>query len=489
MNISKMQLDSIYLYGKSYDTIFNSLSKASIEYDNNGYLKEMVWSHYDSSYSHQWDEYAKYEYSFNQHGLLTSWFRFSMDGTHWYKTRGETFAFDSRDSLTEYKLFELQQNLFLQIYISQIFYDSLGIKYMEKIHYNDPRLYINSKYKNLYFHDSNNRILQEEDYHWFSNIWQPTYKFTFSYDSLNTSTEKIEHRWNSITNQWYEQDKELWITDSFAHKISKLKFHKDSINAPYRFLGKWEYYYNSFDSLSAIYSYFNNPNDSLILCRKIDYSYNIAHHLISEEHIYLEDSVWKNYYKMTYNWDNHQNPISQYYYQWDTTYNQWDSIALEKASFDTTSLTNQLIFPSTINDIFALYGWLDLSSNNMMLSKSYYKSISIQDDYYWVEKERFMFYYSFPSSSSFENNYLNTKLKLFPNPAQGFINIETSKLSQYSNNKIRIYNSLGIMVKEILIPTNAPQISINISNLASGAYYVLVFKDNHWTATSKFIKD
>jgi hypothetical protein len=68
-----------------------------------------------------------------------------------------------------------------------------------------------------------------------------------------------------------------------------------------------------------------------------------------------------------------------------------------------------------------------------------------------------------------------------PNPVKEVITIKVNGLS--IKQQIQIYNSLGILVKEIKITPNTP---INISNLVSGLYYI---KIENYKQPFKFIKE
>lgn len=76
----------------------------------------------------------------------------------------------------------------------------------------------------------------------------------------------------------------------------------------------------------------------------------------------------------------------------------------------------------------------------------------------------------------------NTAL-IYPNPTKDIVNIVCKEEPE----KIEIKNSIGYTVKSTT--DNAELISINISNLSSGIYFVHVFYKNGNTFTKKIIKD
>ena len=72
-----------------------------------------------------------------------------------------------------------------------------------------------------------------------------------------------------------------------------------------------------------------------------------------------------------------------------------------------------------------------------------------------------------------------TPMKLYPNPATGFVNIEFA--DEYSGNfDILIYNSLGRKVKEYSFVKNGEysQVTIDLHGLSQGLYFLLINQES-----------
>jgi len=86
-----------------------------------------------------------------------------------------------------------------------------------------------------------------------------------------------------------------------------------------------------------------------------------------------------------------------------------------------------------------------------------------------------------PTAGISDNN-LSSKVKVYPNPANDFLNIETIGISISS---VEMYNLLG---KNVLTQNNSINNKIDISHLSSGIYLLKVNAEGR-TFTTKIIKD
>lgn len=115
-----------------------------------------------------------------------------------------------------------------------------------------------------------------------------------------------------------------------------------------------------------------------------------------------------------------------------------------------------------------------------------------------TETEYFQSYYNLPNISYNTNCTSNTdrvlkteiltlkeNYKIYPNPVQDILNIDTENTIAITN--INIYNTLGQLVKKIVKPEMSLPISITVSDLKRGSYIVEVIS-NKGKTSKKLLK-
>ena len=84
-----------------------------------------------------------------------------------------------------------------------------------------------------------------------------------------------------------------------------------------------------------------------------------------------------------------------------------------------------------------------------------------------------------------ENSILNTRMFVYPNPANEILNINLSN-SNFNNSKVSIYHLSGDEVLNSVMASNSTQ--LNIDGLSHGLYFVKVSNENGFNKTMKFVK-
>ncbi|MCK5538071.1 MAG: T9SS type A sorting domain-containing protein [Bacteroidales bacterium] len=74
------------------------------------------------------------------------------------------------------------------------------------------------------------------------------------------------------------------------------------------------------------------------------------------------------------------------------------------------------------------------------------------------------------------------KLKLFPNPVKDYLYFE---IPEKTKKEIRIYNLFGKLEKQV----NSSDQKVNLSELRTGIYYIVITTDNNIKYSAKFVKD
>ena len=89
--------------------------------------------------------------------------------------------------------------------------------------------------------------------------------------------------------------------------------------------------------------------------------------------------------------------------------------------------------------------------------------------------------------NSIEENLKTLEYLIYPNPAQSNIYLQFKEKHQ-TQLSLKIYNSLGVLVKQEKLSLNKKEYSINIENLESGVYFISILSDNKNALSSKFVK-
>jgi hypothetical protein len=81
----------------------------------------------------------------------------------------------------------------------------------------------------------------------------------------------------------------------------------------------------------------------------------------------------------------------------------------------------------------------------------------------------------------------NNQLKLYPNPSNGFVEIEN--VSQYKIDKIIVFDLMGKEIYNKKITTTASNLKLDLSNIQNGMYMVNIVFENQQKFTQKFVKE
>ena len=77
----------------------------------------------------------------------------------------------------------------------------------------------------------------------------------------------------------------------------------------------------------------------------------------------------------------------------------------------------------------------------------------------------------------------NTNFKIYPNPANGLLNVASEDLGT----EIKIINTLGQIIQTTTIQNQTT--ILNISNLLNGIYFLQVFNNEKLIGTRKIVKE
>jgi hypothetical protein len=66
------------------------------------------------------------------------------------------------------------------------------------------------------------------------------------------------------------------------------------------------------------------------------------------------------------------------------------------------------------------------------------------------------------------------ELKLFPNPASNYLNLQLTQLATSAEIKVSLYNVLGQEIKHEQVKYNGQGFGLNLADLTSGVYVIKV---------------
>jgi hypothetical protein len=91
------------------------------------------------------------------------------------------------------------------------------------------------------------------------------------------------------------------------------------------------------------------------------------------------------------------------------------------------------------------------------------------------------------SSQGINENGVNNRLIIYPNPAKEMLNVEFSILNSGLNYTLEIYSASGKQLAKIEIPENQDEIELDIESYQKGVYFLSIKEGNQPINTTKFI--
>ncbi len=79
------------------------------------------------------------------------------------------------------------------------------------------------------------------------------------------------------------------------------------------------------------------------------------------------------------------------------------------------------------------------------------------------------------NSNGIEENFA-ANFEIYPNPAKGILNIQTDK-SMSGNMEIKLFTIIGALSKQMQVKANGQLISLDVSNLVAGSYFLRISND------------
>jgi hypothetical protein len=323
------------------------------------------------------------------------------------------------------------------------FYNNKGL--IEKIvflNFHDFENKLDTEYIAQYLYDNhrNDSIYQLDYYSGYPNeiYLKRITRYLNTYSNKNTEvlTERIEQYWSKRLQQYRNRSKQIFDYDSKNNECIQIT-------------------YSDFDTLSNLF--INTVTDTDFSWHKWNGS---PFNSIEKGHTnkVYNDSIPTNSYRFHDEYDNEENLTKHHAEFWNSDSNRWDLAAYPSGG--------EQYFTQKINIKYV---------SNEMVEKitQYYDKM----DSAWVNYRKST-YKNFLPINSLQKEIIN----VFPNPSNGFINLETLN---YNFNKIEIFDLTGKLLKtENCFDT---QIKIDLSHLNNGIYFIKSQLENGQINNTKII--
>jgi len=361
----------------------------------------------------------------------------------------------------------------------------------------------NSKLKQTYIYDANNRVIEYQLLEWdyTNNQWNKKTKKVTNYASNSYSTEYSV--WDNSLNQWSKEQKSEWF------------FNQDGLDT----LGRIYSWNNQWDLDSRIHISYNSNNDIILELsehkyagnwinnRKDEYTYDANNNLINEIHyqwdaqsnsyIYSSKSIYgyNNQNKKVYYVEGDYNPNTSSWYFYDSTYqyfasngdmdstmdftnptpnSSWQMDLKTKMTYDNNYTFSNLVLPMT------LFTEDDLELFNHMLTQINGYSY---DNGQWPKDFVYNVYYSDFEGTGINLSTTRNKISISPNPANDYFRVSLDNMQMID---MHIYDASGRLLKSQKLNSST---NINIQDLERGIYFIQFIDENQNVQTHKLIKE
>jgi len=331
------------------------------------------------------------------------------------------------------------------------------------------------KTRDAYDSFGNDTLSYYYDWDGINSQWSLSMKFEYKYDALQNYIFIETYGWNKDSLRWIPFEKFENIYDASGNKTKDSSFSWNTDSNSLQCYAVTEYYY-SVDKLDSVNLHYQNHlgDDNVILSWKENLYYNKdGDDTLTITMFYSGSNDWvkhsksqKLYYgqseksTVNYIWD--QNSASWLYndkenilynsagneirvvdYKWNENPGFWDSTNVNIYNYDTAA------------NLMSNFG----SFRGSLLSDFYTRHI-----YYYYSKQG--------SVSQIFKTELHP-VELYPNPVHDQFNLVWNESSPIHG---QIYNNTGQLVKTVFLKMGNN--TFNISNLASGIYYIHILSAN-----------
>ena len=278
--------------------------------------------------------------------------------------------------------------------------------------------------------------------------WVNSTRETFTYDTAGNVLTDIYEYWDEGT--WVNGIRITSTYDSGDNLLTELAEYWN--DETWENMDRLTYSYNAAgDIATVLYEFWEE--EVWVIGARLTYSYNAAGNLLTELYEYWEESAWVNSDRITFSHDASGNILTELYEYWEE--GLWEN-----------SDRNTYTYDNNGNSITCIYEEWD--SGTWQAAIGSYSNIYSEQNIIGEVDEFYRYEASFASFNTdiSEINTDNNQIQLFPNPTSDKVTVNVG--NEKGEYLIRIYNSLGFMVKSET--ANRSSYEINTSTLPAGMY-------------------
>ena len=304
-------------------------------------------------------------------------------------------------------------------------------------------------YRETFTYDANSNMLLDEIKSWISNALQNDYMYAYTYlNNWKASTTSSSWNGSSYDNDWYES----YTYDVYNNLITSVRQYWDGTS----FVNNQRItntYNGNNKLLTSLREYWNTYSSTYDNDMRTTNTYNGSGDLLTSIEETWDGFNYVNYYRSVYSYDSNHNQTYRLSQGWNATASSFINDFLELMAYDNYGFITSDSYKS-----------FDTDGNSVLFGDSlvnYFHVVAGLNE---------------PGNS----NVLN----VFPNPASGEVRIANAERIE----QVNLFNSLGQIQAETKSTGNKSEISMDISMLKPGLYF-LRMKSGSEMIVRKFIKE
>ena len=382
----------------------------------------------------------------------------------WHLSTKNTLEYDKKNRITCYSSYNYHRGAFkwqLSEKISvEYATDDLSIKeyHIWNNTYNNT---LDTLFLTYYQLDSNHNLILEIDTSFFNNTREPLNKTVYHYDSLGRFTSTVISYWNSDSSQWKFNFK-ISVSYYKANLLDESHFYfwNDSL-AYWVPLNKSKGFYNSQDKIIKVNTYYMDT--TLIVQDSFTYDANgFPYEMIVKRIDTTHQLNLKEYHKRINN--QYGDPDYYYMYWWDSKLNNWLPAVKIHSVFDANYDREYALLP-----FHPIY---NIDYNKIILSENFYgydTTLNQWDNNAYTNT----YYYSLREVLHISKSAWNKGIKVYPNPSTSEVNIALP--DDVRQAEIEIFNTDGMLVKKQRLESNR---RLSVEDLDAGIYLLRIISGN-----------